>query len=189
MKKLLLFSCLCATLLLVTSCHQREVTGMVTTPQQEEEEEYDPFVDGNKKIVALENEEIDLFLQRYGWETQKTGTGLRIQIVKEGSGEHPVAGESVTLKYKMISLSGDILYQSSEDGEMTFIVDKSNELTGLHEAVKMMKVGGTAKVVIPSHLAFGVGGDGNRIVGRQALAMYLELVNKNNNKNQKSKLL
>lgn len=183
MKRLFLLYILCTTMLVVTSCHRQEVTGVVTTPQQEEEEKYDPFVDGNKKIVALENEEIDLFVQRYGWKTEKTGTGLRIEIVKEGSGEHPVAGESVTLKYKMMSLSGDVLYQSSEDGNMTFVVDKSNELTGLHEAVKMMKVGGTAKVVIPSHLAYGVGGDGDRIVGRQPLAMYLELIDKKNTNN------
>ena len=174
MKKLPLWVML--ALLLLVSCKNKETTGVVQLPQQGDEEVYDPFVDGNRKIVELENEEINLFINRYGWQMEKTGTGLRFEMIQEGEGNCPIAGQTVTLKYKTLLLSGDEVYSSDETGNMVFVVDKSNELAGLHEAVKRMKKGAKARVIIPAHLAYGVGGDGYRIKGRKHILMYLELI-------------
>ncbi|MBQ9435821.1 MAG: FKBP-type peptidyl-prolyl cis-trans isomerase [Bacteroidales bacterium] len=176
MKQPFLLAVMAVLLLSCVACKNKQTTGVVQLPHQEEEEVYDPFVDGNRKIVALEDEEIDLFLKRYGWNTEKTGTGLRIEMVKEGSGGCPMAGQTVTLKYKTMLLSGDVVYSSDESGDLVFVVDKSNDVAGLHEAVKRMKKGAAARVVIPAHLAYGVGGDGDRIKGRKPIAMYLELI-------------
>ena len=171
-----LLALLAVLLLTCVACQPKKATGVVQLQQQDTVEKYDPFVDGNRKIVALEDEEIDLFLKRYGWNTEKTGTGLRFEMVKEGTGDCPVAGQTVILKYKTMLLSGDVVYNSEDSGNLVFVVDKSNDVAGLHEAVKRMKKGATARVVIPAHLAYGVGGDGDRIVGRKPIAMFLELI-------------
>lgn len=163
-------------ILLFSSCKDRMPSGMVSEQNNEKKnEKVDPFIEGNKKIVSWENEEINLFSKRYGWNTTNTGTGLRIQITKKGSGDFPQEGDKVTLKYKTILLSGDVLYSSKTDGEKVFVVDKSEEIAALHEAVKLMNKGSKAQVIIPSHLAYGVAGDGNKISGRASLAIYLEL--------------
>ena len=54
---------------------------------------------------------------------------------------------------------------------------------GLHEAVKKMKRGGSAHLVVPSFLAYGVAGDGRRIRGKVSLAMTIEVVDIERNKN------
>ncbi|MDR2867952.1 MAG: FKBP-type peptidyl-prolyl cis-trans isomerase, partial [Bacteroidales bacterium] len=50
-------------------------------------------------------------------------------------------------------------------------VDKTDALLGLHEAAKYMKHGTQAHLVIPSYLAYGVAGDGVRILGRETLVL------------------
>ena len=80
-------------------------------------------------------------------------------------------------------LSGDTVYSSRKDGLKTFKVDKSDEIMGLHEAVKKMKKGGKAHLVVPSFLAYGVAGDGRRIRGKVSLAMTIEVVDIERNKN------
>ena len=144
--------------------------------QSDKPEKEDTSRNWNQVNVVREDEDIDFFIQRYGWEMQKTGTGLRYQRVKEGQGNHPQAEQIVTLKYTAFLLTGDTVYTSDRDGLRQFKVDKSDEIAGLNEAVKMMRKGEQARLVIPSFLAYGVAGDGERIRGKVALAMYVELV-------------
>lgn len=148
---------------------------MVEQGNEAKKELKDPFIEGNKKIVNLENEEIELFIKRYGWQPHNTGSGLRIQITENGQGEFPKKGDIVTVQYQTLLLNGKTIYNSETEGVKKIAVDKSDEITGLHEAVKLMKKGAKARLVIPSHLAYGVTGDGNKISGRAPLAFYLEL--------------
>ena len=130
-----------------------------------------PYVEGNKKIVQWESEEIDLFLKRYGWNTTQTGTGLRIEILEPGEGDLFKEGDRVSLDYQTFLLSGEMVYSSDKDGAKEFTVGRSEEITGLHEAMQLLRPGATARLVIPSHLAYGVAGDGDKIKGRVPVAM------------------
>ena len=64
--------------LLFFSCGKKE-TGIVHIQQPDKQEKEDPYLKWNQVNVEREDEDIDFFLQRYGWEMQKTGTGLRYQ--------------------------------------------------------------------------------------------------------------
>ena len=88
----------------------------------------------------------------------------------------PLPEQTVTVKYTTVLLTGDTVYSSDRDGLKRFKVDKSDEIAGLNEAVKMMRKGERARLVIPSFLAYGVAGDGDRIRGKVTLAMYVELI-------------
>ena len=160
---------------LLSSCGKKE-TGIVHIQQSDKPQQEDPYVKWNQVNVEREEEDIDFFLQRYGWTMQKTGTGLRYQCVREGKGNHPQAEQVVTLKFTTFLLTGDTVYTSDRDGLKQFKVDKSDEIAGLNEAVKMMRKGERARLVIPSFLAYGVAGDGNRIRGKVTLAMEVEMV-------------
>ena len=160
---------------LLFSCGKKE-SGIVHVQQSDKLQQEDPYVKWNQASVGREDEDIDFFIRRYGWEMQKTGTGLRYQCVKEGHGSHPQPEQVVTLKYTTVLLTGDTVYTSDRDGMKQFKVDKSDEIAGLNEAVKLMRKGGRARLVIPSFLAYGVAGDGERIRGKLSLAMYVELI-------------
>lgn len=163
----------------ISACQRDKATGVmqtITTSSKEKEKD-DPFIQGNKKIVQLEDEEIDLFLKRYGWQVVKSGSGLRMEVLSRGAGAAIQTGDSVTLQYRTLLLTGEALYDSETDGAMRFVVGKTEAMTGLHEAVQQLCRGGEARLILPSHLAHGMAGDGNKIVGRRALAMHIKIDN------------
>lgn len=164
-------------LLLLPGCHRNNPTGSVVSSSKEEKEDVEaPYVEGNKRIIHLENEEIEMFIQRYGWKMEKTGTGLYIQILDEGRGDLIREDDMVHLQYQTFLLSGEKLYDSREDGEKVFKVAKSEEINGLHEAVRMLRPGGKARLVIPSYMAYGVAGDGDKVNGREPVVMIIEVM-------------
>ena len=57
----------------------------------------------------------------------------------------------------------------------------------MHEAVQMLRPGARARLVIPSYLAYGVAGDGDRIQGLQPVMMEIYLTE--NEKNTQEKFL
>lgn len=160
----------------IFACGNNKTTGVVQSNQPNSVEREDPLVKSNAKIIQLENEEIELFIKRYGWDMEKTESGLYYQITKKNNGITPGIGSEVSLKYLMLLLSGDRIYSSQEDGLMTFIVEKSEAMPGLHEAVKLLKKGETARFVIPSHLAYGASGDMKQIGRYTPVAVIVELV-------------
>jgi FKBP-type peptidyl-prolyl cis-trans isomerase len=48
--------------------------------------------------------------------------------------------------------------------------------SGLEEVILFLKKGDRAKIIIPSHLAFGLVGDGNKIPAMATLVYDLELI-------------
>jgi len=168
--------CLYITFLFI-SCRQNHVEGSFqpASPNKNQEDE-NPNIAYNKKGIALENENIILFLKRYGWQPMTTPTGLRIEILQNGRGDLIKTGNTVKLKYETKLLSGELVYSSQTDGMKSFVVDKSEEISGLHEAAKMLKKESKARLIIPSYLAYGLVGDGNYIIGRQPLVMIVEVI-------------
>jgi FKBP-type peptidyl-prolyl cis-trans isomerase len=152
------------------SCNNSTPTGVIVS-SSEKTEETNPFILGSKKIVELENQDIELFLKRYKWEVTQTNTGLKYEITKKGNGKKITTGEKVVLEYKTLLLTGEEIYNSNNDGKIEFIVEKTAEIAGLHEAVELMKRGDEAKLIIPSYLAYGASGDGNKIKPYQTIIM------------------
>ena len=157
------------------SCNNSAPTGVIQNSTTKGEET-NPFILGNQKIVELENEDIELFLKRYKWEMKQTDTGLRNEITKKGTGKNVEAGETVTLEYRTFLLAGEKIYDSKDVGIKQFVVDKSEEITGLHEAVKLMNKGTEVRLIIPAHLAYGATGDGNKIKPYQTIIMKIRII-------------
>lgn len=119
----------------------------------------------NAQFATEESEEIDIFLSTHpDWNMNSTGTGLRYMIYHKGEGiDTAKVGNTVTVEFDISLLSGDICYSSSENGAESFIVEKSDIESGLHEGVQFMCVGDKAKFIIPSHAAHGLVGDTEKI--------------------------
>ena len=166
------FSLLLFSLLL--SCNNPTPTGVIHTSTITKEE-INLFILGNQKILELENENIELFLKRYKWEMKQTNTGLRYEIVKKGAGRNIEAGETVTLEFHTFLLDGKEIYNSNDTGVRRFVIEKSEEIAGLHEAVQLMNRGAEARLIIPSHLAYSASGDGNKIKPYQPIIMKIKI--------------
>lgn len=130
----------------------------------------------NRYLLNEEEEEIANYVRRHGLEMITTGTGLRYQVVKQGTGPGIVKGDRVALEYDLCSLSGDVIYSSEKDGVKTFVVGAGSVESGLDEAMTYLHKGDVAKLIIPYHLGFGLHGDENRIPGYVTLVYTIKII-------------
>ena len=104
-----------------------------------------------------------------------TESGLQYQMLREGDGDAPVSGGRAVVHYRGMLPDGTEFDSSYSDGEaVSFEVDKV--VAGLSEALKLLKVGGHIRVVIPSDLAYGEGGMPPVIGPNQVLVFEVELL-------------
>lgn len=162
--------------LLLYSCTEAPIEKNTTT-NINQADYVEPLIVANKEAIRLEDGDIDMFIKRYRWEMQKSETGLRYSIFNHGDSYQPKEKDRVELAYKMRLVNGEDVYDSETDGNKEFVLGKSDEINGLQEAVKMMGVGGKARLVIPSYLAYGMSGDGFLIRQRIPIVMEIEIIN------------
>lgn len=152
---------------------QEEMQATIQSYQQKRQQEQ--LAEMNKK--ADENKaKGDAYLaenaKRKGIETTKTG--LQIETLKAGAGAQPAKDSKVTVHYTGSLLDGTVFDSSRDRGEpVTFKL--SDVIPGWTEGLQLMKEGGQAKLVIPSNLAYGPGG--NRAIGpNETLIFDVELI-------------
>jgi FKBP-type peptidyl-prolyl cis-trans isomerase len=136
----------------------------------------DSLVNYNRGVVLTEDQQIDDFIARYGWKMNKTGTGLRYLIFKKGHGEKTKKGKVAVISYTLHLLNGNLCYSSDKEGLKEFKIGYGGVESGVEEGILLMHVGDRAKFIVPSHLAFGLLGDQNRIPQHASLVYDIELV-------------
>ena len=136
----------------------------------------EPLINANKEAVKEENDQIEDFIRRHQWKMEKTSTGLRIMKTKNGIGARAQKGMNVKLSYSVTLLTGDTLYTAVKDGPLVFNVGKGQVISGLEEAILLLNVGDRAKIIIPSHLAFGLIGDQKKIRHKATLVYDVEFI-------------
>jgi FKBP-type peptidyl-prolyl cis-trans isomerase FkpA len=139
----------------------------------------DSIAELNRTIVKTELQEIDDFIARYHWVMKKTQTGLRYMIYKKGGGRSVKPGDHITIKYKINLLNGDPVPMPDSNFHITFEAGKRDVASGLEEGILQMNVGDHAKLIIPSHLAFGLLGDMASIPSRATLVYDVEICSAN----------
>ncbi len=155
---------------LALSCHHQ--------PNLPEEEALtnnyrEQLISVNEKLLKEEDELINAFIRRYGWDMIKTGTGLRFMIYAKGEGPAARDGNRATVRYSVVLLNGDTCYPSILK---SFLLGKDKVEAGLDEGIRMMHVGDEAKFILPSHLAFGLMGDHQSIPQKATLVYDVHLL-------------
>jgi FKBP-type peptidyl-prolyl cis-trans isomerase len=118
----------------------------------------------SKGIAENEEIKIKVFLEMHkNWKMEMTGTGLRYYVYEKGAGASPKRGEDVEIEYEVTLLDGSDCYKTEADEYEVLRVDQSEIETGVQEALKLMKVGDRAKLIIPSHIGHGLLGDLEKI--------------------------
>jgi FKBP-type peptidyl-prolyl cis-trans isomerase FkpA len=136
----------------------------------------EPLINANKLSVKRESDEIDQYARFRGWDMTLTGTGLRYMIYKHGEGALAKKGDLAKIKFKTSLLDGTLCYSSETKGAKLFTIGADPIESGLHEAVQYMHAGDKAIIILPSHLAFGLTGDGDKIPARASVVYDIELL-------------
>ncbi len=81
-----------------------------------------------------------------------TDSGLQYRILEEGSGNSPVPGNQVTVRYKGYYTSGYVFDQTS--GNSTTSLSVTGVIPGFSEGLQYMKEGGKYQLFIPPALGY-----------------------------------
>lgn len=106
-----------------------------------------------------------------------TPSGLVIEEIIEGDGPEAGIGQMVTVHYTGWLADGR-KFDSSKDREEPFVFPLGGRrvIAGWDEGVVGMKIGGTRKLTIPPHLAYGARGAGGVIPPNATLVFEVELL-------------
>ena len=104
-----------------------------------------------------------------------TESGIKYQILVNGSGAKPTLNDQVETHYHGTLLDGTVFDSSIDRGE-TVSFPVSGVIPGWTEALQLMSVGSKWKLIIPSELAYGERGAGQAIPPNSDLIFIVELV-------------
>ncbi|NQZ30541.1 MAG: FKBP-type peptidyl-prolyl cis-trans isomerase [Oceanospirillaceae bacterium] len=104
-----------------------------------------------------------------------TKSGLQIEITKQGEGNNPTAEDTVVVHYEGTSIAGDV-FDSSFKREKPATFGLGQVIKGWTEGLQHLKVGGEAKLYIPSDLAYGNQGAGASIGPGETLIFRVKLI-------------
>ncbi|KGQ20326.1 Peptidyl-prolyl cis-trans isomerase [Lysobacter dokdonensis DS-58] len=102
---------------------------------------------------------------------QATASGLQYQVVTEGKGPKPKAGDVVRVHYKGATLDGKTFDSSYERGQpVVFPLDQV--VPGWQEGIQLMPVGSKFKLWIPGNLGYGEKGTPGGPIGPNATLVF-----------------
>ena len=101
-----------------------------------------------------------------------TGSGLQYKVLAEGKGKTPAISDTVMVRYKGTTIDGEVFDEQKEP----IALPLANIIPGWTEGLQLMKEGGKMMLYIPSDLAYGEMGAGDKIKPNSALVFEIELV-------------
>ncbi len=127
--------------------------------------------------AAVEKKAGEEFLEKAAKEkgATKTASGLVIQQLTPGTGEAPKATDKVKVHYQGTLIDGTVFDSSIQRGQPAEF-PLSGVIKCWTEGLQMMKVGGKAKLICPSDIAYGDRGMPPRIKPGATLVFEVELL-------------
>jgi len=154
------------------SCSPEKKPDKVLTMEQAQKS----LIDANKARLKVENSKIEAYIKRRKWNMNQSGSGLRYMIYEKGGGDQVDSGKTAIINYSMQLIDGTNCYSSEKYGTKGFTAGNGEVENGLDEGVFYLRVGDKAKFILPSHLGFGLMGDGNKIPSHSVLIYDVELL-------------
>ena len=122
------------------------------------------FVKANAQVAQKENDDMDSYVSTHKMAFVKTNSGLRYFVYKASAKGDSIRDDSVVIADFTVSLlDGTECYSTVKEGPKTIVVGHQDMESGLQKALKYLKYGDKAIILIPSILAHGLLGDMNKI--------------------------
>jgi len=131
-----------------------------------------------KEINEREQLKIGVYLEHHKeLSMSMTSSGLRYQIVSSVPKNPPgIPGKTALAIVKISLLDGRVCYETDSAFFEEIPIDHNDRESGLNEALKLMRKGEKAKLILPSHLAHGLVGDLDKIPPLSILLLDVELM-------------
>lgn len=123
-----------------------------------------------------EPEIIQEYIKENNIRVKPSASGLYYIETQKGSGHRAKNGMMCKVNYKGYLFDGTV-FDSSEGREpFEFRLGQDAVIQGWHEGIALMNVGGKAKLILPSSLAYGANGAGGMIPPYSPLVFEVELI-------------
>jgi len=129
----------------------------------------------NQVINEKELQQIKGYIERRKWGMKKLSTGVFVEQLSKGKGKTINSNSIVSIDCKIELLDGKKVYDSKIDGLKQINFGKEQSVIGLIYALNNMNEGTKLRAIIPSFLAYGLNGDGDRIPKRSSLVYEIEI--------------
>lgn len=138
--------------------------------QREQEQKRMAYVSDRKE---KESQELSQYIQDNHIEAKPTASGLYLTETTKGKGVSPKDGDSVTVHYTGMFLDGTIFDSSVKRNQpFGFVVGTKQVIEGWEQAIRMMKKGSVATIILPSSLAYDSTGYRNPQTGKYFIPPY-----------------
>ena len=152
-----------------SSCHEVPAYDL---PSPQGDTLRDNMISANRIIAKSEDQQIDSYAARRGWQMQRLAGGARVMTTRQGTGAQVDYEDTVAISYSVEDLAGRTIYPQRTD---TVVCGRLQPTRGLDAALRTLRRGSKARVILPSEQAFGVVGDADRIGSRVVLVYDLEV--------------
>lgn len=136
---------------------------------------------GKKDFLAEEIKTVEKYLADKKITAQKTPSGAFVETINPGTGSLIDSGKYITINYTGTSWSGK-RFDSNTDttfhhvAPYSFVAKGGQMMKGFDEAMLLMRPGGSAKLYIPSLLAYGANSNSPLIKPYEHLMFDVEMV-------------
>lgn len=128
---------------------------------------------GNPNEIRAESEEY-LRKNRMKEGVVETESGLQYEVIDPGEGASPTEWSTVEVNQRILLVDGTVIkdtYRKAENDRFSM----GEAIEGLREGLALMREGGRFRFVVPSDLAWGKRGAGDRIGPYAALIFDIRL--------------
>ena len=130
----------------------------------------------NIELLSIKEPIIDPDFSLPGNE-ERFDSGLTMITHVAGEGARPSAGDKVTVHYRLLLPSGDVVDSSYDRGQpFSFVVGVGKVIKGWDEALQQMSKGQKSSLIIPPDIGYGERGAGGVIPPNATLIFEVELL-------------
>jgi FKBP-type peptidyl-prolyl cis-trans isomerase len=128
------------------------------------------------KAKAEESGLLQKYIKDNNITTKPLANGLYYIETKKGTGAKATKGKSVSVNYTGRLLNGNVFDSSIGKKPFDFVLGQGQVIPGWDGGVALMSVGGKAKLIIPSSLAYGAQAMGDKLPAYSTLVFEVELL-------------
>lgn len=139
-----------------------------------------------KNIIKEQNQIVDNYLTDYpGYNYINSKKGFWYYFNEEIKTTNKKAefGDLIEFNYSVKGLDNNVIYDFQTVGNQNYIMDKQQIITGLNDALKILKAGEVGTFIFPSYKAYGIYGDLNKIPPNTAIICTIKVNSINSIKN------
>lgn len=141
----------------------------------DEEKVDEALLKSNQIVNEKEIQQIKGYVERRNWKMNQLKIGVFVEELERGKGKVINANSVVRLNCKIELLDTKQVFDSKIDGDKIINMGKEQSVIGLVYALEGKAEGGKLRVAIPSFLAYGVTGNGDKIPKRSSLIYEIEI--------------